>query len=744
MVTAKRLTGINPLSYMGVEPYTPVPLFVRAVAPTANDAQNFNIGTIWLVTGNSVPEEVWMLVALVAGIATWVQLYPGSGGGGASQFPCNVGTANEAGGILNILGDGTFITTTGVGNTVTITLNNDFTTTYDTDSGTATPAGGVLHVHGGSNINTSGAGNTVTISLDDNVTIPGTLTVDGTTVLATNVVIGGTVQIIPFAAGVVQSDATGHLFSNKGTDGQILIGSGAGAPAWANITSMDGSVIVTDGANTIDLSAPGGGGGTNCAFLAHQAASVGAFTASALYTLGTDLALVVDFDVGSNFYPGNGAGSPARFTAPKTAKYYLQLNVKVSNSPFSSATTTALARIVTPARSYDSQPVLFIPGSTGDMEAPLSVCADLTAGDVVTFIAGVQSALGAPGGTVRGAANPVITYCSGFLVGSGSAGNASITTTFTSSGTWMRNAATQTLEVIGWSGGGGGSAGSSNNGSAAGGGGGGNVGLFWVSGPAAYFPAATTITIGAGGAGGASTTGGGLTPIGANGGATSFGTLYVPEADAQITNPSVSHTGGGRRDGTFSSEQGDLGDFLTNSMFIESPNWQGYKGSGGNGAGGIAVIGYNGVSGAFADRGLVRASGTNFWSGTTGFAMAGTGGGGAGINALSLGTAYSGGSGVAKTLNASGSLVPGGAGGIETGTIDGGNGSPGVTTVGIVVGGTAGGGGGNQAVGGRGGNGGNGGFPGGGGGGGGASHLGSPSGSGGNGANGQLIIIEYL
>lgn len=741
MVSAKRLTGINPLSYMGVEPYTPVPLFVRAVAPTANDYQNFNIGTIWLVTGNSVPEEVWMLVALVAGVATWVQLFPGGGGGGASQFPCNVGTANEAGGILNILGDGTFITTTGVGNTVTITLNNDFTTTYDTDAGVATPAGGILNVHGGSNINTSGAGNTVTINLDDNVDIPGTLTVDSVSLLVGNVIMGGGVKVSLFNEGVVQSDTFGNLFSNKGTDGQILIGSGAGAPAWANITSMDATVTITNGSNTIDLSAPGGGGGgTNCAFLAIQTTNVGG--AASPYTLGTSAVLTIAYDVGSNFYPGNGIGSPARFTAPKTGKYFLQL-VAACNDPIGS-TLNMEALIVTPERTYRGDATTTSGGGGVGFLSPVCVvAADLLAGEVVTF-----QARNAGGATINVQGNPVsfngsvATYCSGFLIGTGSSGAASITTTFTSSDMWTRNAATQTLEVIGWSGGGGGAAGSSFSPGSIGGGGGGNPGLFWLSGPAAYFPASAAITIGAGGAGGASTAGGNG-PIGANGGATSFGSLLTPTATLQVTTPAVFHTGGGRRSGTASDEAGNFGDFFNNTLLIESNQWASYLSATSPSQGGSSGNGFGGQSGNFSDRGRVASGGTNIWNGTNSFAMASTGGGGAAIQATSPNTIYSGGTGAAKILP-SGTIVPGGTAGIESGIIDGGNGSPGTATVGLVVGGTGGGGGGNQATGGRGGNGGNGGFPGGGGGGGGASQAGAPSGAGGNGANGKVIIIEYL
>jgi hypothetical protein len=62
-------------------------------------------------------------------------------------------------------------------------------------------------------------------------------------------------------SGVVQIDNTGKLGSSTGTNGQVLIGGGTG-PAWANITSADSSVTITNSAHGIDLSTSGGGGPT--------------------------------------------------------------------------------------------------------------------------------------------------------------------------------------------------------------------------------------------------------------------------------------------------------------------------------------------------------------------------------------------------------------------------------------------------------------------------------------------------
>jgi len=54
------------------------------------------------------------------------------------------------------------------------------------------------------------------------------------------------------ATGVVGVSSTGQLGGSNGSNGQLLVGGGTG-PVWANITSTDGSVTVTNGANTINV-----------------------------------------------------------------------------------------------------------------------------------------------------------------------------------------------------------------------------------------------------------------------------------------------------------------------------------------------------------------------------------------------------------------------------------------------------------------------------------------------------------
>ena len=161
---AKRLTGLNPLSYLGVEPLSPANFIIQLRNPGITDNQNYNIGDIWL---NAVTEDPWMLVNLDQGDATWIPFGMGSAGGLLSL------TGNTGGPVfgdgadnVNILGDiASNLTFTGNPGTNTLTL---FTTgggsvglslTGDAPSTPAVfDAAGNIDILGGPNINTSSPG----------------------------------------------------------------------------------------------------------------------------------------------------------------------------------------------------------------------------------------------------------------------------------------------------------------------------------------------------------------------------------------------------------------------------------------------------------------------------------------------------------------------------------------------------------------------------------------------------------
>lgn len=294
-VRSQRLNGLFPLSYMGVVPVSPPNFVIDERSPTTNDSQNFYLGDIWL---RHLPpiEEIWMLVDLQQNIATWVQLFPGSGGG-ATTFPANVGVATEAGGILNILGDVTNILTTGAGNTITITIGGDVATTYVEDVGAATPAANILKILGAGGIATSGAGNTVTITQGANVplefdadvgmAIPAfnilnifgdgivtnttaagnTVTIHGSAAVATSYVedVGVAVPVANvlkiLGAGGVATSGAGNIVTISGTAAvplQFTEDAGVAVPAANNLNVFGGAGIATSGAgSTVTIATTG-------------------------------------------------------------------------------------------------------------------------------------------------------------------------------------------------------------------------------------------------------------------------------------------------------------------------------------------------------------------------------------------------------------------------------------------------------------------------------------------------------
>jgi len=98
----------------------------------------------------------------------------------------------------------------------------------DTDSGTATPVGGVLDILGGTGMNTSGAGNVVTVNLDSPVVVAngGSGRASATSY---SVICGGTTSTDPHQSVV-----------SVGTANQILTSNGAAAlPTFQDGTSLD-------------------------------------------------------------------------------------------------------------------------------------------------------------------------------------------------------------------------------------------------------------------------------------------------------------------------------------------------------------------------------------------------------------------------------------------------------------------------------------------------------------------------
>lgn len=89
----RELNGLNPLSYLGVNPTTPPQLITETRAPTVNDYIRFPIGTIWLV---STTNEVYFLTNKANNVATWTLI---------SGIPLGVDTGDiVAGTASNVIG----------------------------------------------------------------------------------------------------------------------------------------------------------------------------------------------------------------------------------------------------------------------------------------------------------------------------------------------------------------------------------------------------------------------------------------------------------------------------------------------------------------------------------------------------------------------------------------------------------------------------------------------------------------
>lgn len=196
-----KLSGINPLAYMGVEPSTPPQMVVETRPPTINDT-NFNLGTYWLIAAPppTTDWELWILVDLSQGIATWKQLFPGSGSGGADQF--------------------------------------------DEDTGIAVPALGIILVKGGENINTVGDNvNKITINLNESIHLPNTSADGSQGVLfldATGGVGGSTFLHNYGTSNTFVGDSSGNLTL---TVGSATDNSGFGNRVLNNLTTGSGNSI---------------------------------------------------------------------------------------------------------------------------------------------------------------------------------------------------------------------------------------------------------------------------------------------------------------------------------------------------------------------------------------------------------------------------------------------------------------------------------------------------------------------
>ena len=301
-------------------------------------------------------------------------------------------------------------------------------------------------------------------------------------------------------------------------------------------------------------------------------------------------------------------------------------------------------------------------------------------------------------------------------------GNTVKVTEFTSNDTWTKDADSQYVYVRVFNGGGGGGSGRRGTDTSSGGGGAGSGGSSFTWGCyAAQLAATESVVIGTGGTGGVAVLADNTNGNDGNpGGVSSFAGYSI---DNNIGGAFNNGTGGLNAAGGTGGSNCQYISFDTSGTSAIVTNSAGGDGATGDGT--------NGVDVGDAEFGSVVRE------------MLGCpGGGGGGANSGAETTGGNGGGWVNFGLNVS-YLIQGGSGGVESGTINGSNGTD-FTTGLRYLSGSGGGGGGGQAAGGAAGNGGNGGFPSGGGGGGGASINGTASGAGGDGGDGLVVVYEIL
>lgn len=271
--TAKGRTGLNPLSYLGVEAPTPPQFMMEPRAPTPKDAIGVNIGTLWLDISNFklVPqqppkaENIWMLVSLLKDVATWVNF----GGGGAilsltgdlggpvfGDINFNINTLGTAGQIL--------VTGNPATHTLNWSLDGSVANIYQTDfQSPAIPAGNILQIKGGisldaeaialvfrKNIHTAANpmnSNLLEVKLNDSISLPNT-TANG---LEGVVYMGGAVAVNRF----MHNFGTNNTFLGN-TSGNLTL---TVANATGNVGIGNSSLVaLTTGANNAVLGSSAG------------------------------------------------------------------------------------------------------------------------------------------------------------------------------------------------------------------------------------------------------------------------------------------------------------------------------------------------------------------------------------------------------------------------------------------------------------------------------------------------------
>jgi hypothetical protein len=117
------INGLNPLSYMGVNPLTPPEFITANHPPTGGDYRGLQLGTFWLDTSTHNPptvNDVYVLVG-VSGIAPNVATWDSLGNAAGLQSITGNDAVVNTGPAINLVGAGVINVASGPANTLTIT-----------------------------------------------------------------------------------------------------------------------------------------------------------------------------------------------------------------------------------------------------------------------------------------------------------------------------------------------------------------------------------------------------------------------------------------------------------------------------------------------------------------------------------------------------------------------------------------------------------------------------------------------
>lgn len=157
------------------------------------------------------------------------------------------GPVGPTGNNINVIGSGN-ITVVGTPGTSTLTISevSGSATTFNENSGSATPSAGVINVIGGTNVTTSGAGNTITINANSGAQVVNYTGITNAsspyTVLSTDYYIGANSTGGVITVRLPNSPSTGRI---------IIVKDKNGTSAANNITiTTVGGGVTLDGATS--------------------------------------------------------------------------------------------------------------------------------------------------------------------------------------------------------------------------------------------------------------------------------------------------------------------------------------------------------------------------------------------------------------------------------------------------------------------------------------------------------------